>query len=60
MRLPNKYVYAALAVFLIVFWTGFIWLGMRLAPKEKVFDCSMVSFHPDIPKDVKQKCREVK
>lgn len=58
--MSNRKVYALIALFLIVFWTAFIWLGIQLAPKEKMIDCSMASFHPDVPKDVKQKCREVR
>lgn len=53
--------YKLIALFLIIFWGAmlsglFQWLG----PKERVYDCSMASFHPDVPKDVKQKCREVR
>lgn len=59
--MSNTKIYLLLALFLTVFWTAvlsgvFHWLS----PKPQKYDCSMASWHPDIPKEVKQKCREMK
>jgi hypothetical protein len=29
-------------------------------PEYKVYDCSIAEWHPDIPLEVKQQCRELK
>ena len=29
-------------------------------PSEKVYDCSMAEFHPDIPPIVKEECRRLR
>jgi len=29
-------------------------------PEYKVYDCGMAEWHPDIPLEVKQQCRELK
>lgn len=59
--MTNRTTYTLIAAFLIIFW-GAVLSGLFkwLAPKERVYDCSMAAFHPDMPKDVKQKCREVR
>jgi len=56
----NKTTYRLLAVFLIVFWSGLIWLSFQLATPEKRIDCSVAEFHPDYTPDMKAKCREVR
>lgn len=29
-------------------------------PTYKVYDCGMVEWHPDIPKEVKEECRQLR
>lgn len=59
--MTNKKVYLLLALFLTAFWTAVLTGAFKwLSPKERVYDCSTAAFHPDVPKDVKQKCREVR
>jgi hypothetical protein len=59
-QLPNKYVYAILAILLATFWSCMILLGIRFAPTERKVDCSIAEFHPDYTADMKAKCREVR
>jgi hypothetical protein len=54
----NRITYSILAVFLIIFWSGLIWLSFQLATPEKRIDCSVAEFHPDYTADMKAKCRE--
>ena len=58
MRVQTIYILIAIA--LTVFWTGFIWLGIRLAPTERKVDCSIAEFHPDITPKQREKCRELR
>jgi hypothetical protein len=59
--MKNRVIYAMLAVALIIFWSGLIWLSFQLATTpKKVIDCSMAEFHPDYTADMKAKCREVR
>jgi hypothetical protein len=54
----NKTTYRLLAVFLIIFWSGLIWLSFQLATPEKRIDCSMAEFHPDYTAEMRKACRE--
>lgn len=59
--MTNRRVYSLLAAFLVIFWSAVLSGAFKwLSPKERVYNCSMASWHPDVPKDVKQKCREVR
>lgn len=60
--MPSKWAYLVLGIFLTLFWSivltgGFHWLGLK---KPIKYDCSMASFHPDIPETVKAKCLKEK
>lgn len=39
-----------------VFWL--ILLSSIDMPEERVYDCGMAEWHPDIPKEVKEACRK--
>jgi hypothetical protein len=59
--MTNRRVYSLLATFLIIFWGAVLSGAFKwLSPKERVYDCSNASFHPDVPKEVKAKCRKVR
>jgi hypothetical protein len=58
--MKNRVIYAMLAVALIIFWSGLIWLSFQLATPEKRIDCGVAEFHPDYTADMKAKCREVR
>lgn len=45
---------------LVVFWTGFIWLGIRLVPTERKIDCSLAEISPDYTQKMKDQCRKVR
>jgi hypothetical protein len=42
----------ALLAVLILMFTGFA--------KEKIYDCNLLEFHPDIPKQVREECRRLR
>jgi len=55
----NRIFYHLLALFLIIFWAGLIWLSFQLATKPKqVIECSMAEFHPDFTDKMRKACRE--
>jgi len=58
--MSNRIIYAGITVFLAIFWTSFIWLGIKLAPKEHRIDCSVAEFHPDYTTEMKEQCRLVR
>lgn len=38
---------------------GLIVVGNHL-PQERVYDCGMAEWHPDIPEQVRQECRKLR
>lgn len=48
----------ALACVMLVLIVTFIAIGSTV--QEQVYDCSIAEFHPDYPKEVKEKCREIR
>ena len=38
---------------------GLIIIGNTL-PQERVYDCGMAEWHPDIPEQVRQECRKLR
>lgn len=48
----------ALAGVILVSIVTFIAIGSTV--REHVYDCSIAEFHPDYPKEVKEKCREIR
>jgi hypothetical protein len=59
-QLPNRYVYAILAILLTTFWSCMILLGIRFAPTERKVDCSIAEFHPDITPKEREQCRLIR
>jgi hypothetical protein len=49
---------AALAVVLLI--VCFFLLTNCEGSRERVYDCGMAEWHPDIPKEVKEACRKLR
>lgn len=59
--MSNKQLYALIAVLLAWFWGMVLYaVWVFAAPKPVKYDCSLASFHPDIPTDVRKECRKVR
>jgi hypothetical protein len=57
-EMNNKITYTLLAVALLAFWSGAIWLSQQFTPIERRIDCSMAEFHPDYTPEIRKMCRE--
>ena len=53
-------IYICMAIALTVFWSLFIWMGMRLVPPERKVDCSLAEISPDYTQKMKDQCRKVR
>ena len=50
-----------LSIIIVCGLIGFLFSYYTLPRKsEVVYNCDLAEFHPDFPKEVKQKCRELK
>lgn len=57
--MSTKTTYILIALVLVIFWSGLIWLSSQLATKEARIDCSMAEFHPDYTPEIRKQCREL-
>lgn len=55
--IKRKNIAIILGLFVCVITLVFSDFGQR--PTVKVYDCGMAEWHPDIPQDIKEKCREL-
>jgi hypothetical protein len=59
--MSNKQIYLIIGVLLVWFWAMVIMAVLHFAsPKPIKYDCSLASFHPDVPVDVRKECRKVR
>ena len=54
----NRIFYRLLALALIVFWTGLIWLSFQLATPERTINCGIAEISPDFTPEMRQACRD--
>ena len=54
----NKTTYTLLALLLIAFWGGLIWLSFKLATPERTINCGVAEISPDFTPEMRQACRE--
>ena len=54
----NRIFYRLLALALIAFWGGLIWLSFRLATPERTINCGIAEISPDFATEMRQACRE--
>ena len=54
----NRIIYTLLALLLIAFWSGLIWLSFRLATPERTINCGIAEISPDFTTEMRQACRE--
>lgn len=57
--MSNKTLFILMGLLLAWFWGMVLWAVVAWARPSGKYDCSMASFHPDMPIEVKRKCREV-
>lgn len=60
-HMSNRQIYLLIAVLLAWFWAMVCYAVWHFAqPKPVKYDCSLASFHPDMPLDVRKECRKVR
>jgi len=61
--MSNRVIYALIAVALAIFWCGFLALIVAFSSavsSNRVYDCSIAEFHPDITPKEREKCRQLR
>lgn len=61
MTINRSFTDIVVILLLAWFWSGVLMAVWHFAkPATIKYDCSLASFHPDIPTDVRKECRKVR
>ena len=59
--MSDRHILILSGVLLAWFWIMVLYAVLHFAqPKPVKYDCSLASFHPDMPLDVRKECRRVR